>query len=127
MAVFYVLPVRSVVLERWSQFWQTLFPGLPLPACDPEVLLESVEAMVQAQHETYVVFREDLPMDRDIVGALIDGYGASEADRVIEVHFAGPHRPIPVRLQASLVPCSSESQLGCYNAHSESATASPTL
>mgnify|MGYP000305109273 CR=1 FL=1 len=119
MATFYVLPPRSVLAERWGHFWSALFPGLSLNNESPVDLVERIEALIGHQPDTFIVYRDDLSVDCDLESALRDGFGAEWGDQVVEVRFAGPHRPIPVRVATfRLDPCS-EPALLCYNALSD--------
>jgi len=115
MATFYVLPPRGVLADRWSQFWQSLLPGLPLSPELPDELIRRIESAVGDLPDVFVLYRDDLPEELAVGSALCDAYGAEAGDQVVEVRWAGTYRPAPVRVHSFRVDPCSEPTLLCYN------------
>jgi hypothetical protein len=84
MSTFYLLPPRSVLIDRLLDCMQTWLPGLDVAAADREDLLASLCAVLPGK-DVFVVHREDLPAGEGSEQALVDGYGATQGDEVIEV------------------------------------------
>lgn len=84
VATFYILPSRPLVGERLSHLLESWLPGIHC-AFSSEELAEGFGSFLNRQTDSYIVFREDLPLEADPVQALIDGFGAEEGDEVIEV------------------------------------------
>lgn len=89
MAVFYVLPSRPVVGEQLARILEIWLPGLDCSARSWPELAEGLSSLLYRQTDSYLVFREDLPMDDDLRDALRDGFGAEEGDEVVEVDLEG--------------------------------------
>jgi hypothetical protein len=85
MAVFYLLPPRPFLGERFAGFLQTYFPGLDWDAATRSQLADVFGAAVVGRSDVYVVYREDLPHGEAPVRALMDGFGAEAGDEVVEV------------------------------------------
>jgi hypothetical protein len=85
MSTFYVLPPREVVEHRLAEFLATLLPDLPT---DPAVWRSLVET-VTAGRDVFVIHREELPGVGDPLTDLVEGYGATYGDRVVEATAAG--------------------------------------
>lgn len=85
MSLFYLLPPRPFLGDRFADFLQTLFPGM---AWDSSTRLNLAELLGEAagvRDGVYVIFREDLPLQESPAQALVDGFGAEPGDEVIEV------------------------------------------
>lgn len=89
MAVFYVLPPRRVVAERWRHFWKSILPGAEIPPV-PESYFDQLTDSLSCRPNTYLVFREDLPDATDVVGSLQDAFGAEVGDQLVEVRWSDP-------------------------------------
>jgi hypothetical protein len=91
MAVFYLLPPRPFLGERFAGFLQSYFPGLDWDAALRSQLADVFGAAVVGRPDVYVVYREDLPPGEIPARALVDGFGAEAGDEVVEVRPG--HRP----------------------------------
>ena len=91
MSTFYLLPPRRFLAEHLASYLDGVFPGLDWD--NPSELVETLSAAASAHSDVYVVHREDLPHLGDIGPALIEGFGAEDGDRVIEVGI-GAGKPI---------------------------------
>ena len=86
MSTFYLLPPRPVLGERLAGFLQGVLPGLDWDTATRSQLAEAV-AVVAAQQNVFVVYREDLraagePPARALMRRL---WGCEVGDEVIEV------------------------------------------
>jgi hypothetical protein len=88
MSLFYLLPRRAVLGDHLADALAVLLPGLDLDVAErsrlAEVVLEALEGSVPG----FVVSREDLPAGEAAEQALIDGFGATAGDEVVEVRPA---------------------------------------
>jgi hypothetical protein len=84
MHTFYLLPPRSVLTDHLADCVQSWLPGLNLAVADREQLFACAFAALPGEN-VFLVHREDLPAGERAEQALIDGYGASPGDEVIEV------------------------------------------
>jgi len=85
MAIFYLLPPRPLLNQRFKQFAHLLLPGLHASATVDFVSL--LHELAGSQPDTYLVHREDLPLDEDPVQALVDGFGAEPGDDILEIRI----------------------------------------
>lgn len=89
MSIFYVLPSRPLLGQRFAEFLQTVFPGHQWPRdqwCD---LAEMLGGQVQQRADVYVVFREDVPEGVALDEAMTRDFGAAPGDEVVEVAPGG--------------------------------------
>ncbi len=93
MATFVILPPRELMEHAVHGFVEKLLPGLPVPAG----LWERVLAEVVTGEDVYSLHREDLPDTDDLSGALAEGFGAEEGDRVVEMSLPRGKEAGPVR------------------------------
>lgn len=89
MSTFYVLPPRSILGDRLVDSLSSFMPGIAWDADGRQRLAETVLEALANQDEVYLVPRDELPTGVATETALIDGYGASAGDEVIEVRPAG--------------------------------------
>lgn len=82
MATFMILPARESVEHYLAQAYQRILPGLSFSG---ELLTETLSQVVVEENEVYLIHREDLPGLDQIERDLIDVFGASVGDSVIEV------------------------------------------
>ena len=81
MAVFYVLPPRERLEHEITTFWERILPGLAAPPRLGDWFLERIER----SHPTALfLHREDLP-GGELVGDLVEYFGATPGDEVVEV------------------------------------------
>lgn len=85
MSVFYVMPPRPFVGDRFADFLQTLFPGLAWDSSDRASLVELLGSTTERE-DVFVIYRDDLARGEGMVRALVDRFGAEVGDEVIEVH-----------------------------------------
>jgi hypothetical protein len=89
MAVFYLLPPRPFLGDRFAAFLQAFFPGL---AWDSEARLRLADVYAAAladRPDVFIIYREDLPAGESLDRALVEGCGAEPGDEVVEVRPAG--------------------------------------
>jgi hypothetical protein len=84
VSVFYLLPSRPFLGERFAFYLQGLFPGLTWDPDQWSNLAEGLTAAATSHPGVYVVHREELSED-DPVRSLIDRFGAEPGDEVIEL------------------------------------------
>ncbi|MBI3821077.1 MAG: hypothetical protein HY289_00180 [Planctomycetes bacterium] len=89
MAAFYVLPSRHLLGQRFSEILTSLFPGTQYSPWDWPDLAGSVAALIEAQADAHVVYREDIDEKLSVKDALLRDFGAALDDEIIEIHF-GP-------------------------------------
>ncbi len=87
MATFYIFPSRHLLGQRFSVALASLFPGKRHSPWDWPDLAESLSALVTAQGNACVVYREDIDESLNLRDALTLHFGASADDEIIEVHF----------------------------------------
>ncbi|HEY7310118.1 MAG TPA: hypothetical protein VH643_12220 [Gemmataceae bacterium] len=88
MSIFYLLPPRPFVGDRFADFLHTLFPGLDWDSSERASLAELL-GDAAGRPDVFVVFRDELPREEAPSRALIDGYGAEPGDEVVEVRPGG--------------------------------------
>jgi len=102
MSTFYLLPPRACLEQAVSELFGKLLPGLPLPVDMWETLTRELASTACWPAEVYFVPRDELP-DGEVGGALVEGYGAEEGDRVVEVSLARPARTWVVSADVSSI------------------------
>ncbi len=85
MAMFYLLPPRPLLGERFADYLQTLFPGLSWSSARWPELADVLRALAVLHPDVYVVHREELPEGEPAAEALMNGFGAEAGDEVIEI------------------------------------------
>jgi hypothetical protein len=85
MSIFYLLPPRPFLGDRFADFLQTLFPGLSWDSSERLNLAERLSAAAGEREGIYVIYRDDLPSEGSAMQALVDGFGAEPGDEVVEV------------------------------------------
>jgi hypothetical protein len=88
MSTFYLLPPRGVVGDRLADALSALLPGLGLDVAGRTHLAELVLEAFRERPDVFLVTRDDLPGGEVPERALIDGYGATTGDEVVEVRPA---------------------------------------
>jgi hypothetical protein len=89
MSIFYLMPPRPFLGDRFADFLQTLFPGLSWDSAARASLAETLGEAASAQDGIYVIYRDDLPRAEAPAQALVDGFGAEAGDEVVEVRPGG--------------------------------------
>lgn len=97
MSVFYLLPPRPYLGQRFADYLQGLFPGLKWDSAVWASLADGLAAAATCHEDVYVVYREELPEGEDPQRALADGFGAEPGDEVIELRVAGRPGELAVR------------------------------
>lgn len=88
MSLFYLLPPRAVIGDRLTDVLAGLLPGLGWDVAGRSRLAEIFLEALEARADVFFVSRDDLPVGEMPERALIDGYGATPGDEVIEVRAA---------------------------------------
>jgi hypothetical protein len=89
MSIFYLMPPRPFLGDRFADFLQNLFPGLSWDTTSRTNLAEMLGDAAGERAGVYVIYREDLPREESPAQALVDGFGAEEGDEVVEVRPGG--------------------------------------
>jgi hypothetical protein len=89
MSIFYLMPPRPFLGDRFALFLQTYFPGLDWDCTERTGLAELLGAAAGGRRDVFVVYRDDLPAEESAKQALVHGYGAEPGDEVIEVRPGG--------------------------------------
>jgi hypothetical protein len=89
MSIFYLMPPRPLLGDRFALFLQTLFPGLDWDCTERTSLAELLGSAAGGRCDVFVVYREDLPPEESAAQALVNGFGAEAGDEVIEVRPGG--------------------------------------
>jgi hypothetical protein len=89
MSIFYLMPPRPFLGDRFAAFLQTFFPGLDWNSSERIDLADVLGEAARARAGVYVVYRDDLPRDESPARALVHGFGAEPGDEVIEVRPGG--------------------------------------
>ncbi len=89
MSIFYLMPPRPYLGDRFADFLQALFPGLAWDSTSRKGLAELLGDAAGEREGVYVVYREDLPHEASTLQALVDGFGAEAGDEVVEVRPGG--------------------------------------
>ena len=89
MSIFYLMPPRPFLGDRFADFLQTLFPGLAWDSAARSSLAETLGEAAAARDGVYVIYRDDLPREEAPDQALVNGFGAEPGDEVVEVRPGG--------------------------------------
>ena len=89
MAVFYLLPPRPFLGDRFAAFLQSFFPGLAWDSNPRLRLADGYAAALADRPDVYVIYRDDLPPGESLDRALVEGCGAAPGDEVVEVRPSG--------------------------------------
>jgi hypothetical protein len=89
MSIFYFLPSRPLLGQRFADFLQTVFPGQHWPREQWHDLAELLGGEVTRRADTYVVFREDVPEGVALEEAMVRAFGAEPGDEIVEVALGG--------------------------------------
>jgi hypothetical protein len=89
MSIFYLMPPRPFLGDRFADFLQTLFPGLAWDSSSRTNLADLLGDAASDRDGVYVIYRDDLPREEASVQALVDGFGAESGDEVVEVRPSG--------------------------------------
>jgi hypothetical protein len=89
VSTFYLLPPRPLLGQQFARFLQGCFPGLTWNAGTRMELAELLGSTAQQQTDVYVVFREDVAENADLRQTLINDFGATTGDEVVEVAGTG--------------------------------------
>lgn len=96
MSVFYLMPPRPFLGDRFADFLQALFPGLTWD-CSARMNLTELLGVAAERDGIFVIYREDLPDGEAAAQALLDGFGAESGDEVVEVRPGGRPGEITTR------------------------------
>ena len=88
MSIFYLMPPRPFLGDRFAAFLQTIFPGLDWDRGERTDLAEMLGAATE-RDDVFVVYRDDLPGEDSPMQALVNGFGAEAGDEVVEVRPGG--------------------------------------
>jgi hypothetical protein len=83
MADFLLLPPRPAVGEEIARLVRPYLPGVRVTAADCVRFLD--ELVGRHGGRVFLIHREELPDEEDVVAALRDGFGAEPGDRVVQV------------------------------------------
>lgn len=89
MSIFYLMPPRPFLAERFADFLQTYFPGLAWDVSARSSLIELLGSTIGERDGVYLVYRDELPCGEAAAQALRDGFGAEVGDEVVEVRPGG--------------------------------------
>ena len=89
MSIFYLMPPRPFLGDRFADFLQTFFPGLSWDSSARTNLADLLGDAAGERQGVYVVYRDDLPRQETMAQALRDGFGAEPGDEVVEVRPGG--------------------------------------
>lgn len=88
MSIFYLMPPRPFLGDRFAAFLQTFFPGLDWDISERASLAELL-GDAAGRRDVFVVYRDDLPREEAPSLALVNGFGAEPGDEVVEVRPGG--------------------------------------
>jgi hypothetical protein len=89
MSIFYLVPPRPFLGDRFADFLQSLFPGLAWDSVSRVRLAEMLGEAASERDGVYVIYREDLPREEPPIQALVNGFGAEAGDEIVEVRPGG--------------------------------------
>ncbi|HZV03617.1 MAG TPA: hypothetical protein VE999_00875 [Gemmataceae bacterium] len=89
MSIFYLMPPRPFLGDRFADFLQTVFPGLDWDSSSRLSLAELLRDAAGERDGIYVIYRDDLPREESPALALVNGFGAESGDEVVEVRPGG--------------------------------------
>jgi hypothetical protein len=87
MTTFYVLASRHQLGQRYCDILGSLFPDTAFSPWDWADLGESVAALIEAQGDACVVYREDMAEDLSVKESLLRDFGAALDDEIIEIYL----------------------------------------
>lgn len=88
MSIFYLMPPRPFLGDRFAAFLQTIFPGLDWDRGERTGLADVIGTLV-LRGDVFIVYRDDLPSEESPMQALVNGFGAEAGDEVVEVRPGG--------------------------------------
>jgi len=89
MSIFYVLPSRPLLGQRFAEFLSTVFPSQQWPREQWRDLAEVLGGEVERRRDSFVIYREDVPECVTLEEAMIRDFGAAPGDEVVEVALGG--------------------------------------
>ena len=89
MSIFYVLPSRPLLGQRFAEFLESAFPGQQWSRDQWRDLAEVLGAEALRQSDAYVVYREDVAEGIALDEAMVRDFGAAPGDDVVEVSLGG--------------------------------------
>jgi hypothetical protein len=89
MSIFYLLPSRPLLGQRFAEFLGIVFPGQQWPREQWRDLAEVLSSETLRQAAAYVVYREDVPEGVALDEAMVRDFGAAPGDEVVEVALGG--------------------------------------
>ena len=87
MTTFYVLTSRHLLGQRYTDILSSLFPNTSFSPWDWPDLGESLAALIEAQGNACVVYREDMAENLSVKDSLLRDFGATLDDDIIEIQF----------------------------------------
>jgi hypothetical protein len=97
MSIFYLMPPRPFLGDRFADLLQSLFPGLAWDSSARLSLAELLGGTAAERGGVYVIYRDDLPNQETPAQALVNGFGAERGDEVVEVRPGGRPGEITTR------------------------------
>lgn len=87
MARFLILPAREIIEHSVAEFVGRLLPGFPVPAGLWERIVRDVteNQAGDSREAAFVLHREELMEEGDIIDSLVQGFGAEPGDAVTEI------------------------------------------
>ena len=89
MSTFFVLPSQALLGQRFAEFLEGVFPGVPWQRNAWRELAESLGAELRRRSDGYVVYREELTDGKSLADSLMTEFGAEPGDEVVEVALGG--------------------------------------
>ncbi len=103
MSIFYLMPPRPFVGDRFAAFLQDLFPGLDWDSGQRTDLADVLGDAAGGRDGVFIVYRDELPREESPTQALVNGFGAEAGDEVVEVRPGGrPGEVVTRRWRVSL-------------------------
>jgi hypothetical protein len=87
MARFLILPAREIIEHSVAEFIGRLLPGYPVPTGLWERIVRDV-----TENQAFVLHREELMEEGDVIDSLVQGFGAEPGDEVTEIEAIRAHR-----------------------------------
>jgi len=88
MSTFYVLPTRQILGSSLARILAPLVPGLELDAAACADLLDEFLSERGMQHNSFIVWQDDLDGERDARAELVQDYGAAPGDRIVRADLS---------------------------------------
>ena len=94
MARFLILPAREIMEHSVAEFVGRLLPGHPVPAGLWERIVRDVteNQAGDGREPPFVLHREDLMEEGDVIDLLVQGFGAEPGDAVTEIEAIRANR-----------------------------------